>query len=330
MARRFLITGATGFVGSHIAEACKARGFAFSAIARATSDTALLESLGATIYRGDFTDAAVVRAALDGIDVVVHCAAKVGDRGPVEDYRAVNVDGLRCLLEACHGRPLHRFIHMSSLGVYEPRHHYGTTEAEPLPPTHVDGYTQSKVEAERLALQDYRAHGSPIVILRPGFVYGPRDRAVLPKLLERLAQGRVHYLGGDQRALNTIFIANLVDAVFLAAEEPRGLGQVYNLTDGERVTRQRFFEAIVDFMGYKTPHQRLPRWLAGLVARVLWRRIRRAGTTGNPWLTAATYKFLLLNLDFSIDKAKRDLGYQPRVSFDQGIRETLAWYRQKA
>src|SRR4029077_19768295 len=102
---------------------------------------------------------------------------------------AVNVEALRSLLEACKGRPLKRFVHLSSLGVYAARHHYGTDESEPLPDQHVDGYTQTKVEAERLALQYQRDHGVPVVVLRPGFVYGPRDRTTLPKLIQKLTTG---------------------------------------------------------------------------------------------------------------------------------------------
>jgi len=104
---------------------------------------------------------------------------------------------------------------------------------------------------------------------------------------------------------------------------------VYNLTDGERVTKERFINAIADAMGFKRPRQKLPRWLAAIVAKVLLRQIRRAGPNGQPRLTAAQYKFMQLNLDFSIAKAKRELGYQPRVSFEQGMRETMAWYTQK-
>jgi nucleoside-diphosphate-sugar epimerase len=169
----------------------------------------------------------------------------------------------------------------------------------------------------------------PVVVLRPGFVYGPRDRNVMPKLIERLEAGRVHYLGGDQRALNTIYVGNLVDAVFLAVESTNAVGQAYNLTDGERVTRQRFFEAVCGGLELPRPHQRLPRWLAALVVRLLrWqgRRATRKGRT--PLLTPAQYKFLLLDLDFSIEKARRELGYQPRFTFEQGMEQTIAWYRQ--
>src|SRR5205085_2047520 len=101
-------------------------------------------------------------------------------------YRAVNVEALRGLLEACRGKPLQRFVHLSSLGVYAARHHHGTDETEPLPPGHVDGYTQTKVEAEELVLRYQREHNVPVVVLRPGFIYGPRDRTLMPKIIDKL------------------------------------------------------------------------------------------------------------------------------------------------
>lgn len=327
---RYFITGATGFIGGHVAEAAVARGHVVSTLARPNSDTALLEKLGVTILRGDLTDAAAVRSAVAGAEVIVHCAAKVGDRGPVEEYRAVNVDALRTLLDVCKGQPLARFVHISSLGVYEARHHHGTTEDEPLPAAHLDGYTTTKVEAEQLALDYQRLHGVPVVVLRPGFVYGPRDRVVMPKLINRLRQGKFNYLGGDQRILNSIYIGNLVDAVFLAVENPQAVGRVYNLTDGEAVTKQRFVNAVADAIDVPHPRQILPRWLAGIVTRILARQIRKAGPSGKPPLTLAQYKFVVLNLDFSIERAKRELGYSPRVGFDEAMRTTMAWYRQNA
>jgi nucleoside-diphosphate-sugar epimerase len=329
MSLSYFITGATGFVGSHVAEACAARGMRVSTIARPAGDTTLLEALGATIHRGDLVEADLVRQAVEGADVVVHCAAKVGDWGPVEDYRGVNVEGLRTLLEACRGRTLRRFVHMSTLGVYAARHHYGTDESEPLPADHVDGYTQTKVEAERLALGYQRNHGVPVVVLRPGFVYGPRDRTVMPKLIENLRRRTLRYLGSRKRAMNTIYIANLVDAIFLAVERSEAVGQIYNLTDGEVVSKRRFIEAIVTGLDLPRPRPIAPPlWLARIIARGMERTARRRGTV--PALTPAGIKLLGLNLDFSIEKARRELGYSPRVNFDQGMRETMAWYRQKA
>lgn len=328
MAIRTLITGATGFVGGHVAEAAIARGHTVSTIARSGSDTTLLDRLGVQVHRGDLTDPEVIHRAVENIDVIVHCAAKVGDWGPVEEYRAVNVDALRSLLEAVYQKPLQRFVHISSLGVYAARHHQGTDETEPLPARHMDGYTQTKVEAEHLALDAYRLHRTPVVVLRPGFIYGPRDRTVLPRLVQSLKLGRVRYLGDpSKRAMNTIYVANLVDAIFLAIDNPAAVGQVYNLTDGERVTKQKFFETIADGLGLPRVRKRVPLFLARIIARLLEGRARRIGKKDPPRLTQALVKFLGLDLDFSIEKARRELGYAPRIGFDQGMKETLEWFK---
>jgi nucleoside-diphosphate-sugar epimerase len=327
---RYLVTGATGFIGGHVAEAFVRRGWAVSTIARPGSDTALLDELKVTVHRGDLTDPRVVAQALADVEAVVHCAAKVGDWGPVEDYRAVNVAGLRTLLDACKGQALARFVHMSSLGVYAARHHYGTDETEPLPTRHADGYTQSKVEAEQLALGYYRDFGVPVVILRPGFVYGPRDRSVMPRLIENLRLGKVRYPGAKgRRALNTIFIGNLVQAVFLVLESERAVGQIYNLTDGEFVSKRRFIEAVADALGLPRPTRCPPLWLARLVTWWHETKAKLRGAKEAPRYTRARLKFLGLNLDFSIEKAKRELGYQPRTGFEDAIYETMAYYKKK-
>jgi nucleoside-diphosphate-sugar epimerase len=321
-----LITGATGFVGSHVAMACARREMSVRALVRSESETKLLEELGARIIRGDVADPAVVRTAMDGADVVVHCAAKVGDWGPVEDYRKVNVDGLRLLLDASKGQSLERFVHVSTLGVYAARHHHGTDETVPPPDEHIDGYTQSKVEAEKLAHKYERELGVPVVIVRPGFVYGPRDRNVMPRLIDSLRTGKFRYLGGGERAMNTIYVENLADAILLAMHSQQAVGQVYNLTDGEFVSKRKFIEAIAAGMDIAPPHRSLPLWVARLVMK--WMYFTHRSSNEPPRLTQARYKFLGLNLDFSIEKARSELGYHPRVPFDDAIRTTMAWYRQ--
>jgi nucleoside-diphosphate-sugar epimerase len=327
---RTLVTGATGFVGSHIAEAFVDRGWGVVTVARPSSDTALLERLGVAIHRGDLADTALLGKIVPDVEAIVHCAAKVGDWGPVEEYRAVNVGALRGLLDACKGEPLQRFVHISSLGVYAARHHHGTTEEEPLPSHHADSYTQTKVEAEQLVRQYYRDFGIPVVILRPGFVYGPRDRTVMPRLIQKLRAHMVRYLGAKgQRALNTIYVKNLVDAVFLALQHPQAVGQVYNLTDGEAVTKRQFIETICDALDLDKPTKSPPLWLARFLTWWMEKWARLIGSRQAPRLTQAGLKFLGLNLDFSIEKAKRELGYRPSVGFEHGMQETMAWYKQK-
>ena len=323
----YLITGATGFVGSHVADAVAARGGAVRALVRPNADTKHLESLRAELVAGDLTDAAALRTAADGADYVVHCAAKVGDWGPAEEFREVNVGGLRRLLDAVRGKPLRRFVHVSSLGVYAARHHYGTDESEPLPESHIDGYTQSKVECEKLALEEYRKHGTPVTILRPGFIYGPRDRTLIPRIAGRLAKGDIIYIAQGKYALNTTYVANLVDAVLLAADHPKAVGEVFNVTDGEFVTKRRFFETLADGLGLPRPKSSIPLWLARILARWREAKFRRLNRPDPPRITQGSLKFAGLNLDFSIGKARTVLGYDPRVGFDEGMRAALDWYK---
>jgi nucleoside-diphosphate-sugar epimerase len=333
MPHTVLLTGATGFVGSHVAEALVRRGDTVRTLARAGSDTALIESLGVVVVRGDLTDADALKRAVEGCDVVVHCAAKVGDWGPVEGYRAVNVEGLRNLCDAVLGLRLHRFVHVSTLGVYAARHHYGTDETEPLPGDHIDGYTQSKVEAERLVLQYHRKQQVPVTILRPGFVYGPRDRTVLPRLVDRLKERSVIYIARGRYALNTVYVGNVADAVLLAIDAPAEVcvGEVFNITDGEFVSKRKFFETVADGLGLKRPRgfPPVPVWLARIMAN--WREatFRRQNKPHPPRITQAQLKFAGLNLDFSIAKARTKLGYTPHILFDEGMKRALEWYKQK-
>jgi nucleoside-diphosphate-sugar epimerase len=331
MPHTVLVTGATGFVGSHVAEALVRHGDGVRALARGAADTAFLEQLGVSIIRGDLADAASLRDVVAGVDVVVHCAAKVGDWGHVDEFRKVNVEGLRALFDATLGKPLHRFIHVSTLGVYEARHHYGIDETEPLPEKHIDGYTQSKVEAERLALQYHRKQGVPVVILRPGFVYGPRDRTVLPRLADRLRERSVIYIARGKYALNTTFVGNIADAVVLAFDSPNAIGEVFNITDGEFVSKRRFFEAVADGLGVKRPRSfpPVPVWLARWMANWRESKFRRENRPNPPRITQAQLKFAGLNLDFSIAKARAKLGYTPRVLFDEGMKRAVEWYRQQ-
>jgi nucleoside-diphosphate-sugar epimerase len=312
-----------------VAEKLIRRGDRVRALARSGASTKFLESLGATIIRGDLSEPESLKPAVNGVDAVIHCAAKVGDWGHVDEYRKVNVEGLRSLLDAVLGQKLRRFVHVSTLGVYEVRHHHGTDETEPLPDRHIDGYTQSKVEAERLVFQYHRKQEVPATILRPGFVYGSRDRVVLPRLADRLREGSVIYIARGKYALNTTYVGNIADAVALAIENPAAPGEVFNITDGEFVSKRTFFETVADGLGVKRPRlfPSVPIWLARLMANWRESKFRRENRPDPPRITQAQLKFAGLNLDFSIAKARTRLGYSPRVLFNEGMKEATEWFR---
>lgn len=322
------LTGGTGFLGSHIAELARARGDTVKALARKGADTAFLEQLGIEIVEGELTDAAALARGVAGAEVVINSAAKVGDWGHVDEYRKVNVEGVRLLLDAVRQHSLKRFVHLSSCGVYAARHHYGTEESEPLPANHIDGYTQSKVEAEAIVLAAMREHQTPITILRPGFVYGPRDRTLLPRLAQRLREGSVLYIARGKYALNTTYVRNIADAVFLAIDNPRAVGEVFNINDGELVTKREFFEAVADGLKLSRPRGSVPLFIAKMGANWRERSFRRNNKPNPPRLTQSTVKFAGLNLDFSIAKARTVLGYEPAVGFRDGIQSAISWYRE--
>ncbi len=326
-----LITGATGLVGSHLAERAVADGYAVRALVRsAGAERQWLERLGVEIIPGSLTDDQAVRAAVRGVNLVVHCAAMVGDWGPIEEYRKVNVDALRTLLEASLAEPnLDRFVAMSSLGVYQARDHYGTDETTPPWSAGIDGYTRTKTESELLVRSFLDKRGLRGVILRPGFIYGARDRQVLPRLIDILKTNGFWYFGSGEQKLNNTGVKNLVDAVMLALTKPEALGETFNITDDPLVSRVTFIETVTKLLGISSPKRRIPKRLALPLALTVDRCARLVGAKEAPRLSMARYKFLALNLEYSIAKAKQVLGYAPRHSFERGMAEAIAWFRSQ-
>lgn len=326
---RVLVTGATGLVGSHVAERAVQQGLATRVIAREPAAAGWLDDLGVEVVCGDMTDAESLRRAVAGVSVIVHCAAKVGDWGRVEDYRQINVRGVESLLDVAEATgDLKRFVHISSLGVYEARDHHGTDETEDPDREGIDGYTLTKIESEDLVLDRANAGSCPVVVLRPGFVYGRRDRTVVPRLLERLQAGAVKFLGSGEQLMNNTYVGNLVDAVFLAVARDDVLGEVFNITDERLVTKREFIGTIAREAGLAEPTRSVPLGLAKFIAGVMERTWRLLGKKEAPFLSSAKIKFLGQNLDFDIGKARRALSYSPAVDFSEGMVETIAWCRE--
>jgi nucleoside-diphosphate-sugar epimerase len=325
--KTIFITGGTGLVGSHAVEEALSRGHRVRALVRPSSDSRFLDAWGVEKVVGDLADPEALRRGVSGADCVFNCAAKVGDWGTLDEFRALNVEALRHLLEAAADAGVQRFVHVSSLGVYEGRDHYGTDETTPPAADSLDAYTRSKTEAEALALSYGKSRGLPVAIVRPGFIYGGRDRTVLPKLLHSLRTGRFAYFGSGEQALNCIYVKNLVHGIFLAAEAPGAVGEVFNLTDGARVSKRQFVGRVAELAGLRPPRRRIPLWLAWTLAVLLERRAKRRGDPNPPLVNKARYKFLGLNLDYSIEKARHILGYEPPFTTEQGLQNAMAEFR---
>lgn len=323
-----LVTGATGLVGSHVVQRARAIGLSTRALVRPGSDAALLDQWGVEKLAGDLNDVDSLSRAAAGATLVVHCAAKVGNWGSVDEYRRVNVAGLDGLLVAVEqAQTLRHLVHVSSLGVYEDRDHHGSDETVEPGTNGADAYKLTKIEAEKLVLEHVRERNLPATIVRPGLVYGPRDRTAIPRLLERLKAGHVKYFGSGEQAMHNTFVGNLVDAIFEALERPQAIGEVYNVTDGELVSKRDFISTVATLAGYDIPRSAVPLSFARLLtaaSETAYRLLRRPEA---PQLSNARFNMLGRNLDFSIEKARRELGYDPQVCFRDAMRETIDWFR---
>ncbi len=311
-----LVTGATGLVGSHVAEQAVQRGWRVRALVRPNADLSFLRGLNVELVPGDLDQPESLKSACDGVTIVIHCAAKVGDWGRTEEYRRINVAGTKSLMEATLAtQTLKRWVQISSLGVYEGKDHYGTDEATAPCATGIDGYTLTKVESELLVCDYIRDRRLPGVVLRPGFIYGRRDRTVLPKLTDRLRSGKFAFLGSSDKLMNNTYVGNLCEAIWLAIERDDVVGEVFNIRDPRAVTKREFIDTVCDAAGIVRPTKIVPLPIARFLASAMETTWKLLGKKDAPLLNSARIKFLGLNLDYSIDKAVRQLGYAPSTDF---------------
>lgn len=324
-----LITGATGLIGQNFARRAVAAGYPVFAMVRRNSDRSALAGVPVRFVEGDLGEPETLPAVLADADVVVHAAAHLGDWGPPEKYRAINVVALEHMLNAAVriGR-LRRWIQLSSQGVYPARHHYGTEETLPPETNNIDGYTQTKAESEVVVQRFVRQHQLPAVIIRPGFTYGPGERNALKRVVEKLEAGKMKIIGCGDKLLNNTSVHNLCDAILLAIEKPDIEGEVFNIRDDRLVTREEFVYTIADYLGKPHP-KHVPERLVKLLVGPIEAFARLRGSESAPIITRGQIKFLTQNLDYSIAKAKRVLGYQPKVDFRQGIVEALDYLTGK-
>jgi nucleoside-diphosphate-sugar epimerase len=321
-----VVTGASGLLGSHIAERLVERGERVRALVRPTSDTTFLKQLGVELATADLSDPVSLRRGVDGACVVYHCAARVGDWGPWRLFREQIVESTGRLLDACRDAAVGRVLHVSSVIVYG--HPKGRTalftEDEPLGqrPWIWDYYCRAKIAAEELC----RAYKGPWTIVRPSWMYGPRDRTTLPRVLQALAARRVVIVGRGDNFLNIVHAADVADGTIRAAEHPAAVGRAYNLSSEGEVTQRGFLDTLCETLGTPPIRRRVPFFLAywsGFFAEALYRALR---TRRPPHLTRYAVALMARPTRFSIERAKTELGWRPQVSVDTGFRRALAWY----
>ena len=322
--KRVLVTGASGFTGGYLCRRLVQEGYDVRGLVLPGLDTTDLEETGVSIFRGDLTKRETLIPTVEGVDVVYHIAAVYREEGiPKKTFWDVNVTGTQNLLEAGRDARVKRFVHCSTVGVQGEIENPPATEEAPYKPG--DYYQESKMEGERLALAFFR-NGLPGVVFRPVGIYGPGDSRFL-KFFRYIARGRFRMFGSGEVLYHLTYIDDLVDGILLVGETPGIEGEIFTLAGEEYTTLNEWARIVADVLGVEISPRHYPvwpLWTAGALCEFLCRPFRI-----NPPIYRRRVDFFLKDRAFDISKAKRVLGYRPRVDLRIGIQRTADWYKEK-
>lgn len=321
-----LVTGATGQLGSHVVEQLRAAGEDVRVLARAGANVAFLQQQGVEIMEGDLRDAESVKRAAQGAAIVYNCAAKVSDWGPWRDFEEAAVTNTRNVVEACRAASVPRLLHVSSISVYgHPKLAADDriTEQTPLGQGFWmwDYYPRAKLIAEEI-VREYPA----TTIVRPSWLYGPRDRITIPRVIPALLQGKSLIVGSGENYLNIIYAGDVAAGIILAANHPSAVGQAYNICSEGEVKQVDLLNALTDALSLPRVTKRVPYWLAMRFAFLseCWKRLIFSKTP--PTITRRAIYLIGRSTRYSTQKARTELGWLPRVPIQEGVRRTLEWF----
>jgi dihydroflavonol-4-reductase len=322
---RALVTGATGFTGTHLVNRLVEAGCDVRVIARDADRARAALPDGVDIVHGDITDPSVAPRAVRDVDVVYHLAAAFREPGiPDSRYHEVHVDATRYLLEASRAEGIRRFVHCSTIGVHSHIADPPADENYPMEPD--DIYQRTKADGELLAREFQREHDFPLTVIRPAGIYGPGDLRLL-KLFKGVARRRFPIIGDGEVFFHMVHVNDLTDGMMLAAENPSAVGEVFIIAGEEYCTLNELVAKIaaiydVEPLGFKIPVG--PVFAAAAVCEAVCRPLGI-----EPPLYRRRVAFFTKSRAFNIDKAKQMLGFHPAVSLEEGLRTTAEWYREK-
>jgi nucleoside-diphosphate-sugar epimerase len=317
------LTGATGYTGSRLLQALLARGDEVAALARAGAARPAVSG-AARWVEGDLTGGRGLDELVQGAQGVLHVAAVYRTAGhPDSYYRDVNVGGTERLLEAASRAGVGRFVHTSTVGVHGDVKRPPADEGSPLAPG--DIYQQTKAEAETLALDFHRKRGLPVAVVRPGAIYGPGETRLL-KLFRAIAHKRYAIVGSGRAFYHPVFIDDLVQGFLLALDRPQAAGEAFIIAGPRYVSQQELANLVARHTNGRVWPFRIPAWPLQWAGAACEAVCVPFGI--EPPLHRRRVDFWVKSRAFSIEKARRLLGYAPQVDLDQGIARTVASYRE--
>ena len=320
-----LVTGANGFVGSHICEALLAAGFGVRALVRKSSDLANLRGTDVSLYFGALDDLESLAGAVEGVDAVVNNAGLVKANNP-DDFHKVNAAGtLNVLTAVMSSNPaVRRIVHMSSTAACGPSPSNSPIDENHIP-NPLTAYGRSKLEGERITL-DFKSK-LPVVILRPSAVYGPRDKEML-SFFKCVKYGLKPAFGHEQNYINFTYVKDLARAAVKAIESPVRSGSTYFVIERKSYSYSEAGDLIAGIMGKRAFNLYVPAYMLGLAGRVsekIARLRQKPSILTRDKAREIASKFWL----FDSSKIERELGFDDWTDFKTGAAETIAWYKEK-
>lgn len=322
----FLVTGATGFLGSHVADVLVERGEHVRVLARPNEDATRLEGLGVEVCRGDLGDRQSLEAAVRGVDRVLHCAARTGPWGPEEEYETANIRGLKALVEVAMEAGVQRLVHVSSITVHGNDVRGAADETAPLCGD-PNPYSRTKLMGEYLLREMIRERKAPVTIVRPGYIYGPRSVDSFARFATMIRQGKMIVFGSGNNHIPLVYVRDVAQGILQASEAPKALGKTYLLVNDEPVTQNAYLNTIAAELGARAPRLHLPYHVALALGATAETASRTAHRRQAPPVMRYGVQLLGGENRFNISRARCDLGYAPRVNLAEGVRQSVAWYR---
>jgi len=321
-----LVTGGTGFTGSHLVKRLLSRGHAVRVLDNQEGIVLdELRELGAQITLGSVTDEEALQKCIPGCEVIFHLAAAFRKVNlPKKVYRDTNVTAMRRLLEIAAENKVRKIVYCSTQGVHGNVDNPPGDEETPIEPE--DYYQYTKYEGEKVAAE-FIEQGMDITTLRPTAIYGPGDPGRFLMLFRQVQKGFFPFFGKGKALYHPVYIDNFIDAFELAAEKPEGKGRTYLIADEQYYTIEEIVRLVGEVMQTDLKVWHLPFWpmyALSAVVELLFKPLPM-----DPPLFRRRVDWFRQNRAFRIDRAKKELAYIPRVDLREGLKRTYEWYREK-
>jgi nucleoside-diphosphate-sugar epimerase len=322
-----LVTGSTGFLGGALARRLHNMGWDVTALGRNAAKLTQLENEEMRALRLDLKDKKAMSAVCKEQEIVFHCAALPSPWGNFETFYQANVIGTRNVIHGCEEHKVKRLVYVSTPSLYfgyASRVNVKETDELPKP---VSNYAATKILAEQ-ELDEAFARGLATIAIRPRALFGPGDTVIFPRLIPRLQAGNLPILGDGENIVDLTYIENVVDALLLCAESPANtLGKKYNISNGEPVKIWKLVERICAELNLQPPKRKISYRAANTAATALEFFYKLIPTQPEPPLTRISVSMMANSTTLDISAARNELGYQPKVSVDEGFELFMKWWK---